>query len=217
MVLTLYGNPMTTCTWRVATVLKEKQVPFILKEVNLLKGEHKSADFLEKQPFGVVPCIDDDGFILYESRAICQYIAAKYANQGTPGLIPDFTDFAAYALFQQASSIEQAYFNEYAEKAVVEKVFKPKYGVVGNVELADKLLATLETKLDVYEKILSKQKYLVGNSVTLADLYHLPYGSLLKDAGASGLDSPTRPNVARWWNDISSRESWQSVKDGVIP
>lgn len=142
MVLTLYGNPGTTCTRRVAIVLKEKQVPFVLKEVDLMKREHKSADFLEKQPFGVVPYIvslftefnltwvlksfqDDDGFILYESRAICQYIAAKYADQGTPGLIPACTDLKAYALFQQASSIEQAYFNEYAEKAVLEKVFKP--------------------------------------------------------------------------------------------
>lgn len=146
MVLTLVGNPGTTCTRRVATVLQEKGVPFEFKSVDLMKREQKEPEFLEKQPFGVVPYIvnslssakcytmhlikfelpqDDDGFILYESRAICQYIASKYADQGTPGLVPDFTDRKAYALFQQASSAELAYFNEYAEKAVLEKVIKP--------------------------------------------------------------------------------------------
>lgn len=38
----------------------------------------------------------------------------------------------------------------------------------------------------------------IFKSITLADLYHLPYGTYLKDAGASGLDSTSRPNVARY-------------------
>jgi len=65
---------------------------------------------------------DDDGFILYESRAICHYIATKYAAQGTP-LIP--SELRENALFQQAASVEVMHFNEHAEKAVAEIVFKP--------------------------------------------------------------------------------------------
>ncbi|PPQ85461.1 hypothetical protein CVT25_006673 [Psilocybe cyanescens] len=213
MVLTLVGSPVSTCTRRVAMVLHEKGVPYEFKSVNLAKQEHKSPEYVEKQPFGVVPYIDDDGFILYESRAICHYIVSKYPNQGTQELIP--TDLKANALFQQAASTEMSNFNDYAEKAVVEKVFKPLKGLVPNTELANGLLATLETKLDVYEKILSRQKYLAGDSITLADLYHIPYGSLLPMAGSPGLDVESRPNVARWWKDIISRPSWQAVKDGV--
>ena len=74
------------------------------------------------------PCYsqqDDDGFILYESRAISRYTARKYASQGTP-LIP--TELKAEALFEQAASIETSYF-EYASAAVSEGVFK-KYAVV---------------------------------------------------------------------------------------
>lgn len=65
---------------------------------------------------------DDDGFILFESRAIAAYIATKYASQGT-ALIP--TDLKANALYQQALSIEVTSFNDYAEKLVAEKIFKP--------------------------------------------------------------------------------------------
>ncbi len=71
--------------------------------------------------------------------------------------------------------------------------------------------------------------------VTLADLFHIPYGSSLPLTGVDPLDNKNRPNVARfvvlfynfkfkilnffqwlrWWKDISSRPSWEAVKDGV--
>lgn len=132
-------------------VLHEKNVPFTFKPINLAKAEHKAPEYVEKQPFGVVPYIvrpffflstaglmiwsatenqDDDGFILFESRAICHYIVSKYPNQGTQGLIP--SDLKANALYQQAVSIETSNFNDYVEKAVVEKVFKPYVIILGS-------------------------------------------------------------------------------------
>lgn len=114
------------CTLCVAVVLKEKNVPFEFIPVDLLKGAHKAPKFTVYQPFGQVPYIvrpsfpyrcrtivdilylkDDNGLILYESRAICRYIAVKYAPQGTP-LIP--TDPTAIAFFEQAVSIETSNF-----------------------------------------------------------------------------------------------------------
>jgi len=104
-----------------------------------MKGEHKAPEFVEKQPFGQVPYIvgfrvwitvitidsipqDDDGFILYESRAICHYLETKYADQGT-SLIPK--DLKANALYQQAASIEAFAFNDSAEKIAIEMIFGP--------------------------------------------------------------------------------------------
>jgi glutathione S-transferase len=55
MVLTLYGNPQSTCTKRVATVLKETNTPFKLVEIDLAKGAHKAPEFVAKQPFGQIP------------------------------------------------------------------------------------------------------------------------------------------------------------------
>jgi glutathione S-transferase len=148
MVLKLYGAGPSTCTRRIGAVLREKKVDFQLIPVDVRGGAHKKHEYLEKQPFGQIPylvracdcagapnqyCIlnidpltliqDDDGFILYESRAICRYIVTKYANQGTPGLIP--TGLQQNALFEQAASVEQNNFDPYASKGVWEMVLKP--------------------------------------------------------------------------------------------
>lgn len=210
MVLKLYGSAVSTCAQRVATVLLEKQVPFELIEIDFANHEHKSPEFLTKQPFGQVPYIDDDGFILYESRAICRYIVMKYADQGSK-LIP--TGLKDNALFEQAVSIEQSNFEPSASSAVYEKLYKPYYGLVPDQAVFDEHLKKLDAKLDAYDVIFSKQKYLAGDEITLADLFHLPYGSKLAVAGSNIME--TKPNVARWFNDISSRPSWESVKTQI--
>lgn len=70
-----------------------------------------------------MPTQDDNGFILFESRAISRYIARKYAAQGTQELFP--TDLNAYAAFEQAASIEFSNFDPFATALVDEKIFKP--------------------------------------------------------------------------------------------
>ncbi|KAG6836033.1 hypothetical protein H0H93_012123, partial [Arthromyces matolae] len=192
MVLKLYGHPHSSCTHRVAIVLHEKQVPFEFILVDIVKGsDHKSPGYLEKQPFGQIPLLDDDGFLLYESRAICRYIATKYADQGT-SLIP--TDPKARALFEQAASIEQSNFNTFAAQAVW-------YNLPYDAAAFEAETKKLDAKLDIYDKILSKQKYLAGNELTLADLFHLPLGNQLAVAGYNILDlSKTNVASTKWIN-----------------
>jgi len=213
MVLKLYGQGMSTCTRRVGVVLQEKKIPFQLVEVDLRKGEHKHPKYVANQPFGQIPYIDDDGFILYESRAICRYLATKYADQGTP-LIP--SGIKETALFEQAASTEFSNFDPFASKAVVERVFKPRRGLTPDQAVFDELIKGLNEKLDAYEVILGKQKYIAGNEFTLADIFHLPYGDMLKATGSNVMTDPSRPNVLRWWTEISSRRSWVAVKDGNV-
>ncbi|KAK7434764.1 hypothetical protein VKT23_020042 [Stygiomarasmius scandens] len=214
MVLKLYGYPRSPCTCRVAVVLYEKKIPYELVNIELIKGEHKNPTYLEKHPFGEIPYIDDDGLILYESRAICRYLEAKWSNKGSK-LVPSPSDLKAYALYEQAASIETSNFDPFASKAVSQAIFNPLFrGLPKDQVQYEEALKTLSLKLDGYEKILSKQKYLAGNEITLIDLFHLPYGSLLTEAG-SDLMTTKGPNLTRWWNDITSRGSWQAVKDGL--
>src|SRR3989338_2840461 len=210
MVYKLLGSPISTCVQRVLTTLKEKNLEYELVPVDLSKGEQKQAAFLEKQPFGVIPVLEDDGFLIYESRAICRYLEAKHKDQGTE-LIP--TEIKALGLFEQGASIETSYFDPNAGGLIFEKFFK---GLKGMGEADENRVKSLVEKLggylDVYEKILSKQEYIGGNQFTLADLYHLPYGNLLFipqiNLGHLLLE---RPLVKAWWEKISSRPSWKSV------
>ena len=100
MAVKLYGAAHSTCTRRVMTALEEKEVRYQLIPINLTKHEHETAGFRTKHPFGKVPVLDDNGFLVYESRAICKYIAKKWEGQGTK-LIPDGSNAKVYGMFEQ--------------------------------------------------------------------------------------------------------------------
>lgn len=76
---------------------------------------------------------------------------------------------------------------------------KPRLGGVPNPEVIAAGKAFLASKLDVYESILSARPYLAGQNLTLADLYHLPYGQKIIDAGHGEalMDHKARPHVAK--------------------
>lgn len=142
MVLKLYGPTFIAGgTAVVAMALAEKQIPFELVFVDMFVGEHKGATHCAMQPFGQVPVIvntsgihlcaltlihraaqDDEGFILFESRAICRYLEEKYPTQGTR-LVP--TALQEKALFEQAASIEFANFEPYARAVYLQAIVQP--------------------------------------------------------------------------------------------
>ncbi|KAG8952803.1 hypothetical protein FRC04_003728 [Tulasnella sp. 424] len=212
MVLVLHGWHLSTCTRRVKCVLYEKGVEFTLKHVDIMAGEAKTEAYRQIQPFSQIPVLEDEGFYLFESRAITRYIAAKYADQGTK-LLPNPTDLKAVALFEQAACIEQADFDPYASEIAVEKVFKPHKGVAPNEEAFKKLVENLNTKLDGYERLLSKHKYLAGDELTLADLWHLPYGEIAERFAPEIWES--HPKFNAWWQALKNRPSWiKANEDG---
>ncbi|KMS94840.1 hypothetical protein BVRB_014820 [Beta vulgaris subsp. vulgaris] len=77
--------------------------------------------------------------------------------------------------------------------------------------LIEKSKEKLAKVLDVYERRLGESRYLAGDEFSLADLSHLPNTQYL----VSGTDVKelfmSRDNVGRWWEEISSRDSWKKV------
>ncbi|KAJ7923094.1 glutathione S-transferase [Mycena leptocephala] len=192
----------------VALALAEKQIPFEHVLVDLKAKEQKTPEFLAMNPFGQVPVIEDEGFILYESRAICRYLAEKYADQGAP-LLPK--SFRERALVEQAASVELADFHRAVSKVVREAVSKVNRGLPIDQAALDQGLANLSTKLDVYEIILSKHRFLAGDEFTLADLFHYAFAPVLAEGGVDIMTSKG-PNVTRWWNELMSRPAWVKLK-----
>jgi glutathione S-transferase len=58
------------------------RVPFELVEVDLKRGAHKAPAFLQLNPFGQVPVLEDNGDVIADSNAILVYLAAKYDASG---------------------------------------------------------------------------------------------------------------------------------------
>ena len=68
----IYGDPLSTNTRKVLTTLAELDLPHEFVHVDFARGEHKHAAHLERQPFGQMPALEDDGFVLYETHAMCR-------------------------------------------------------------------------------------------------------------------------------------------------
>ncbi|KAJ7618756.1 glutathione S-transferase [Roridomyces roridus] len=213
MVLKLYGTPEAVgTTLAVAMTLAEKQIPFKLVPVDLQVDAHKTPEFLALQPWGQVPVIDEDGFILFESRAICRYLAQKYESQGTP-LMPAVDDVEGRALFEQAAAVEISHFHLHAWTIYFEGMGKARKGLEKDQAVWERAVEELSRKLDVYEEILGKQKYLAGDEFSLVDIFHISFGALLRPAGCD-LMKTKGPNIARWWKDITSRPSLKNLRLG---
>ncbi|KAL5977198.1 Glutathione S-transferase F9 [Asimina triloba] len=193
---------------RVLAALIEKGVEFEISPVDLLKGEHKSPDFLKLQPFGVVPVIQDGDFTLYESRAIIRYYAEKYASQGTNLLGKSLEE---KALVEQWLEVEAQNYHPLVYTIVLQVAFHPKFGLPVDEKLVRESEEKLGKVFDIYEERLSKSKYLAGDFYSLADLSHLPFTHfVVNDLGKDYLVKD-RKHVKAWWEDISNRPAWKKV------
>jgi glutathione S-transferase len=196
----LFGSPVSTCTRKVLTTLAETNTPNEFNLVDLSKGEHKQEAHLARQPFGQIPALDDDGFWLYESRAIARYLVAKVNSP----LVP--SDIKQRALLDQWSSVEQSNFSPYAMKFIYHYVFKrPQEDAV--LENANKALDTVYATIS---RPLARNQFLVGKEFTLADVGFMPYVEYMLGTPAKAT-MDKYPNVVAWWERVSTRPSWLKV------
>ncbi|EEF29410.1 glutathione-s-transferase theta, gst, putative [Ricinus communis] len=143
-----------------------------------------------------------------ESRAIARYYATKYADRGANLL---GTTLEERAIVDQWLEVEAHNFNELVYNLVLQLVIFPRMGQPGDLKLVHNCEQKLEKVFDIYEKRLSKTKYLAGDYFTLADLSHLPaIRYLVNDAGLGHLVTD-REKVNAWWEDISSRPAWKKL------
>lgn len=81
----IHGSWMSTCSQRVLLVAHEKELDIRLELVDTATKQHKTEQYLHKQPFGQIPVLElDNSQYLFESRAIAQYFARRYPDRGTP-------------------------------------------------------------------------------------------------------------------------------------
>ena len=200
----VFGHPASTCTRKVLCTLAEKGAPFEFVVVDITKGEQRSPEHLARQPFGVVPALDHDGFALYESRAIARYLDAVL-----PGTSLTPSDAKARAMMEQWISVEHSYFSPHAMKAVLNIWYSSMQGKQPDSDVIAKGLSDATRALDVLDKHLAGREFLV-DSFSLADVMYLPYLQYLQDMQINSIVTE-RANVLAWWKRIEARPSWQKA------
>lgn len=144
--------------------------------------------------------VSADGFTLYESRAICKYLAKKYSFP----LLPAESDIENAALFDQAQSVEMFYFTEPAGKIAFEKFAKRLMGLPPDPAVVSDALKSLEIFLDIADSTLRRNDYMAGNSFTLIDIYYIPLVQRLFACGHGDIIT-SREGVNTWWNRCINR------------
>jgi glutathione S-transferase len=71
----LYNVAYSGNSYKVRLLLAQLGISHEIIEIDILKGESRTAEFLKINPNGRTPALDDDGFILAESNAILAYLA----------------------------------------------------------------------------------------------------------------------------------------------
>ena len=105
-------------------------------------GEHLQPEFLALNPFGKVPAIDDDGFIVWESGAIMLYLAEKYDQLKT---LQERAIASQWVLFANSTLGTGLFVAESREKET------------------PRLLSSLN-------KVLENQDYITGANFTVSDV-----------------------------------------------
>ncbi len=200
----VYGHPASTCTRKVLCALNEKGAPYEFIIVDITKGEQKSPEHLARHPFGVVPTLDDDGFMLYESRAMIRYLDGKLSGVS---LTP--SDLRARAMMDQWISVETSYFSPTAMKAIMNIWYSSMAGKQPDAEVVAQGVQGAGKALDVVEKELGDKAFIAGE-FSLADICYAPYLQYLQDMGLGAVITE-RPKVAAWWGRVSGRPSWQKA------
>ncbi|KAH7002542.1 putative glutathione-S-transferase theta, GST [Ilyonectria destructans] len=205
---TLYGARGSTNTDRVRLTLAEGGfTDYELVILNLQKGEQKSKEHMNRHPWGKIPVITfPDGFTLYESRAICKYLARKYSFP----LLPPDSNVEATAQFDQAQSEEMLYFAEPAGRIAFEKFAKKFMGLPPNEAVVSDALRSVEAFFDVAERLLQHKHYMAGNDFTLADIYYIPLIQRLFACGYGDI-VVSRKAVSAWWDRVMNRPAIQKM------
>ena len=89
----LYDTPLAPNPRRVRWFMAEKGIDDVeVVSLNLIKGEHKTPDYLSKAGLANVPALElDDGTTITESVAICRYLESRYPEPNLFGRTPEET------------------------------------------------------------------------------------------------------------------------------
>lgn len=194
----IYGDPISGNCLKVKWVCDFLGLPYQWIDVDILKGESRTAAFLAMNPAGQVPVVVlDDNRTIAQSNAIILYLA-----EGS-GLIPT-------GAFARAKMMEWLFWEQYSHEPYIAVArFQVLYQRKPAAELEPRLVERGHAALGRLEIALGRQGFLVGDKITLADISLVAYTRM---AHQGGFDLGAYPNTQSWVNRVESALGLDAIK-----
>lgn len=172
--LRLYRFPLSGHSHRVELFLSLLGLRFEAVDVDLAAGAQKQPDFLQKNPFGQVPVLEDGETVLADSNAILVYLASRYDPAAT--WLP--RDPVGAAEVQRWLSVAAGELASGPAAARLVTVFGAKLD-------HDRAKAVAERLYAVLDRHLAQRRFLVGETPTIADIALYSYTAHADEGGVS--------------------------------
>lgn len=185
--------------YKVRLLLTQMGIPFERIEVNILKGESRSLEFLSKNPNGRIPVLEiAPGKYLAESNAILLYLS-------------EYTEFLPSDRYLKAQVMQWLFFEQYSHEPYI-ATSRFWVSILGKPE---EYRAALEQKrepgyaaLKVMENHLQHRSFFVGERYTIADIALFAYTHV---ADEGGFDLTQFPAIQAWIERVKSQSGYISI------
>ena len=201
MAIKLYASFRSANCERVKITLQEKGLAYEIVPLDLRKKDQKKPEFLQLNPYGKVPVLEDDGTVLFESCVINEYLDEKYPD---PPLMPRdprgrgrVRNLVDYGL----------YFTHVAFRSLRDEMLKE--GGTPDHKLVEKSREVLRELLCYLDQELEGKDYFLG-AMTLADIDLITRFLSLECYGA--MPAPSLPRLGRWMDGMKERPSVQAIQ-----
>jgi glutathione S-transferase len=196
----IYYDTRSTTSRKVMMTIDLLGLPLERRELDLLSGEHKQSWFLDLNPNGTLPMLVEDGFVLWESNAIVQYLASK-----VPGTLLWPNDARKRADIARWQFWEASAWSPAIHILLYEKIIKQvrRQGNPDPSELARGMEAFCQCAA-LLDSHLQNRLWMVGRGMTLADV---SLSSQLMYARELELPLARYPHLTAWWMRVD--EIWQ--------
>jgi glutathione S-transferase len=184
-VIKLYGHKISGNSHKARLMLSLLNLDYEWINVDLMKGAHKSPEYLAMNPFGQVPLLVDGEIQLPDAQAILVYLARQYGGESWLPIAPLPMAQVIRWLSTTAGEVRQG-----PEQARLYHLF----GAGTNINI-DRATQKSEFILNQLEQHLSQRTWLEFEQPTIADVAVFPYVALARD-GKINLDA--YPQILQW-------------------
>ena len=197
----LYDHSLSPNCRKVRVYCAEKGIQLALRPVDLLGGEQRGPEFLQRNPFGAIPILElDDGTVIPESLAIIEYLEELHP---TPSLLGH--DPLSQALVRAwERRAELGVILQGTRRFLHSSPYFAERGVEQNPTVVEEAGGVLRARLSLFDAHLQHSEWLTED-FSLADI-SLMVGIDFIGQSDFQLD-PAWTHLARWYETMQQRPS----------